>query len=270
MTPVLELVDLRVRAGGTPLVHGVSVTLAAGESLALLGHSGSGKSLTAAAVTGGLSRMLDATGELEIDGERVDVASSARPTGCVACVQQDSSSALNPLTRVGRQLEVPLRRTGLAAAAAHERAAALLADCGIEDPARVLRSYPAELSGGQRQRVCIALALACEARVLVADEPTTALDVVSQAQVLDTLAAARERAGLALLFITHDIAVASQLCDRAIVLQDGRVVEEGPFAELIANPRHPYTRSLVEAVRGRPADVLRDAPRAADALTVSA
>ena len=228
-------------------MRGVSLSLAAGESVALLGHSGSGKSLTAAAITGALSRMLDATGDIQLDGRPVDPASSMRPPGLVAAVQQDSSSALNPLVRVGAQLDVPLRNAGVADRGA--RAGELLSACGIEDPVRVLRSYPAELSGGQRQRVCIALALACEAKALIADEPTTALDVVSQAQVLDTLAAAQQRAGLALLFITHDIAAASQLCDRAVVLQHGRVVEEGAFADLVERPQHPYTRELVDAVR---------------------
>ncbi|ALJ20667.1 ATP-binding cassette domain-containing protein [Microbacterium sp. No. 7] len=259
MPSVILLEDLRVSAAGVPLVHGVSVTIEAGESVALLGHSGSGKSLTAAAITGGLSRMLDATGRLTLCGRDADVASSHRPLGSVATVQQDSSSALNPLARVGSQLAVPLRRRALSRTQALARAAELLDACGIEDPPRVLRSYPAELSGGQRQRVCIALALACETQALVADEPTTALDVVSQAQVLETLAAARARAGLALLFITHDLAAASQICDRAIVLHDGRVIERGTFAELVGDPRHPYTRELVDAVRpagsasGRPA-----------------
>ncbi|MEZ5087235.1 MAG: ABC transporter ATP-binding protein [Tessaracoccus sp.] len=255
MTEALILDNLRVRVGATPLVHGISLELRSGESVALLGHSGSGKSLTAATITGSLSRLLDATGELTIEGQKVDLMSSKRPKGRIACVQQDSSSALNPLVRVGPQLEVPLRNAGMSADAGHARAVEVLDACGIEDPERVLRSYPAELSGGQRQRVCIALALLCEAKILVADEPTTALDVVSQAQVLDTLAAARQSAGLALLFITHDIAAASQICDRAVVLQDGRVVEEGYFEALINRPQHPYTRELVEAVREQ--DALR-------------
>ncbi|MDF1489158.1 ATP-binding cassette domain-containing protein [Tessaracoccus caeni] len=249
MTEALRLDDLKVRVGGTSLLHGISLTLSRGESVALLGHSGSGKSLTAATIAGSLSRLLDATGDLTIEGERVDVMSSRRPAGRIACVQQDSASALNPLVRVGRQLGVPLSNAGLAPVAAHARAVEVLDACGIEEPERVLRSYPAELSGGQRQRVCIALALLCEASILVADEPTTALDVVSQAQVLGTLSAAQERAGMALLFITHDIAAASQICDRAVVLQGGRVVEEGDFETLITAPRHPYTRELVDAVR---------------------
>ncbi|MFT4234984.1 MAG: ABC transporter ATP-binding protein [Microbacterium sp.] len=251
MSPLITLTDLCVSASGTALVKGVSLTIEPGEAVALLGHSGSGKSLTAATITGGLSRLLDATGELVLDGSPVGVSSSIRPPGCVAAVQQDSSSALNPLVPVAGQLEVPLRHS-LSARDAHERAAELLDACGIEDPGRVLRSYPAELSGGQRQRVCIALALACEAKVLVADEPTTALDVVSQAQVLETLAVARERAGLALLFITHDLAAASQVCDRAVVLQAGRIVEEGMFAQLVESPQHPYTQELVDAVRSQP------------------
>lgn len=248
MTEVLRLDDLEVRVGETPLVHQVSLVLSKGESVALLGHSGSGKSLTAATITGALSRLLDATGDLTIEGEKVDLGSFERPKGRIACVQQDSSSALNPLVRVGRQLKVPLSNAGMSPDAADARATEVLEACGIEEPGRVLRSYPAELSGGQRQRVCIALALLCEATILVADEPTTALDVVSQAQVLDTLSAARQRAGMTLLFITHDIAAASQICDRAVVLKDGRVVDEGTFEKLIAAPQHPYTRELVDAV----------------------
>ncbi|MFT4052348.1 MAG: ABC transporter ATP-binding protein [Microbacterium sp.] len=252
MPEALLLRHLDVRAGNTSLIEDISLTLDEGESVALIGHSGSGKSLTAAAITGGLSRLLDATGELALDGTPVELSSPLRPPGCVAAVGQDSSAALNPLARVAAQLRVPLHRRGLSRDAARSRAAELLEACGIEEPLRVLRSYPAELSGGQRQRVCIALALACEAKLLVADEPTTALDVVSQAHVLDTLAAARERAGLALLFITHDLAAASQICDRAVVLQGGRIVEEGTFGSLVTSPRHPYTRELVDAVRSRP------------------
>lgn len=252
----IVLDDLWVHAGRSPLVHGVSLRVGHGESVALLGHSGSGKSLTAAAITGGLSRLLDATGSLVLARTSAEVNSSVRPPGLVASVQQDSSSALNPLLRVRKQLGVPLRQRGLAGSAIDEQAAELLAGCGIEDPLRVLRSYPAELSGGQRQRVCIALALACQARVMVADEPTTALDVVSQAQVLETLATARAQAGMALLFITHDLAAASQVCDRAIVLQAGMVVEEGTFRQLVDDPHHPYTRELVDAVRESAVPVL--------------
>ncbi|HMR48093.1 MAG TPA: ABC transporter ATP-binding protein [Arachnia sp.] len=248
MTEVLRLDNLVVKSGETPLVQGVSLALSRGESVALLGHSGSGKSLTAATITGALSRLLDATGALTIEGEKADLVSFARPKGRIACVQQDSASALNPLVRVGRQLGVPLGNAGMSPSAAHDRMTEVLGACGIEEPARVLRSYPAELSGGQRQRVCIALALLCEAAILVADEPTTALDVVSQAQVLDTLSAARRRAGMTVLFITHDIAAASQVCDRAVVLKEGSVVDEGTFEQLIAAPRHPYTRELVDAV----------------------
>lgn len=255
MTPVLRLSDLHVGIHGHDLVTGVSLEVGPGESVALLGHSGSGKSLTTAAIVGHLAPQLDATGELWIDGQRMALQSVACPAGAVACVQQDSARALNPLVRVGRQLEVPLRHRGLSADDAARRATRLLEGCGIEEPARVLHSYPAELSGGQRQRVCIALALACEAKLLIADEPTTALDVVSQAQVIEILRTVREEErnrGMALLFITHDIAVASQVCDRAIVLHDGQVVDRGTFRELVDTPRHAYTRTLAENVRRAP------------------
>ncbi len=241
MHEVLRLAGLRVRIRGEELVRGVDLRVSAGESVALIGASGSGKSLTCSAIIGDLSPELDAEGDLDIDGEPLDVHSMRRPRGVIAWVKQDSARALNPLERAGRQLRVPLLNRGFTSADADREAADLLARSGIEDPRRVLQSYPAELSGGQRQRVCIALALAGQAKLLIADEPTTALDVVSQAQVIDVLRTARDaNPDLALLFVTHDIAVASHVCERVVRLDDGRVTAAGSFADVLAVDGVPH------------------------------
>ncbi|MDV8149762.1 ABC transporter ATP-binding protein [Arthrobacter sp. B10-11] len=253
MTPALTVRGLTVALHGRPLVDGLTFDLAPGEKVALLGASGSGKSLTAAAVLGALPATMDASGELQLDGRalplmRKGVGSAVRAARGIAAVHQDPTTALNPLVPLGKQLAIPLRREGHPASAARELAAGLLAAVGIADPVRVLAGYSGELSGGELQRVCIALALACCPRVLVADEPTTALDMVNQAKVLDVLAQPSAQ-GHATLFITHDLAVAQVLCSRALVLCAGRIVEQGPLDTLLSRPAHPYTARLVEAAR---------------------
>ena len=252
VTPIAALAveGLTVAFNGPPVVRDVSFAVQPGERVALIGASGSGKSLTAASVAGSTPRSARVSGRVRVDGVDVlGVPVGRRPTGGrIALVSQDPSAALNPLVPVGAQLAMPLRaRHGLRAVALSDALTARLAAVGIEDPERVLRSSPGELSGGQRQRICIAIALACRASVLVADEPTTALDLVTQAQVVDVLR--RTTGDTGLLFITHDIAVASSLCHRAVVLAGGEVVEEGTPAQLFAEPRHPHTRSLVESAR---------------------
>jgi peptide/nickel transport system ATP-binding protein len=247
---VLRVEDLVVTISGHRVVDGVTFAVDAGERVALIGASGSGKSLTAAAIVGHLPPVARATGQVRVDGQDVvHVPAARRPrTAGVAAVAQDPLAALNPLVSIGTQLAIPLRhRQGLRGTGLTERATDLLRSVGIEDPVRVLHSWAGELSGGQRQRVCIAIALACRTSLLVADEPTTALDVVTQAQVVGVLRA--HGRGSALLFITHDVAVAASLCDRAIVLAEGRVVEEGSLTGLIAAPQHRYTRQLVHAAR---------------------
>lgn len=261
MHPALLVRDLTVSLQGRPLVDGVSFTIDPGEKLALLGASGSGKSLTAAALLGQLPASMNVSGLLRIDGEDVPLCSrrtgGSRQTGSrgrtgsgrgLAAIHQDPMAALNPLVRLGSQLAIPLRRAGLSARQAAERSLSLLSSVGIPEPDRILASYSGELSGGQLQRVCIALALACSSSVLVADEPTTALDVVSQAKVLDVLAGPSTR-NQAMLFITHDLAAAQVLCGRAVVMRAGRIVEEAPMDVLLAQPTHPYTKQLVEAAR---------------------
>ncbi|HKU29231.1 MAG TPA: ATP-binding cassette domain-containing protein [Arthrobacter sp.] len=250
--------ELSVSLRGRALVDKVSFTIAPGESLALLGASGSGKSLTAAALAGHLPAGMHATGRLEIDGKERDLGERRIAGTGVAAIHQDPLKALNPLVRLGKQLGIPLRSAGLTPRDARSEAARLLLSVGLQDTGRILSSFSGELSGGQLQRVCIALALACRSRVLVADEPTTALDVVSQSAVLDALsgftgssAAGSSSAGSssAMLFITHDLAVASALCTRALVMESGRIVDEGSMESLLRHPRHDYTKRLVEAAR---------------------
>jgi len=251
MPPALLVRNLTVSAHGRLLVAGSTFEIAAGEHVALVGASGSGKSLTAAALLGAVRPGMRVTGSLTLNGRDIQLGGRVRPPFAdLAAVHQDPTTALNPMVRIGRQLAIPSRKAGLSAQAARERAGELLASVGIEYPERVLDGYSGDLSGGQLQRVCIALALACRSSLLIADEPTTALDTVSQAQVLDALARPSEPAA-AMLFITHDLAVAATLCTRAIVMQAGRIVDRSPMDELIARPSHPYSRELVDAARAR-------------------
>lgn len=246
MTSALVVRDLSVSLRGRALVAGVSFRLAAGERVALLGASGSGKSLTSSAVLGQLPDGMTVSGSMQVNGRETVLGRRVDRTGDFAAVHQDPATALNPMVRLGRQLAFPLLKAGLSGAEARGRAADLLMSVGLTDPERVLSGYSGELSGGQLQRVCIALALARRFTVLIADEPTTALDVISQAKVLDALRHSTGSTG-AMLFITHDLAVAVSLCTRALVMQSGRIVEEAPMDQLLAKPEHSYTRQLVEA-----------------------
>jgi peptide/nickel transport system ATP-binding protein len=245
----LVLRALTVRLGGTPLVRDVDLTVGATERVALIGASGSGKSLTAGAVLGVLPPRAQLSGQVLVGGVDVTgVHPVRRPAAArVAAVGQDPAAALNPLVPVGAQLALPLRHRGLRGRELDRERAELLASVGLTETHRVLRSSPGELSGGQRQRVCLAMALASRAGLLVADEPTTALDLVTQAQVVTVLRAATRGTGL--LFITHDLAVAAALCDRAVVLHRGTVVEDAPIARLLATPQHEQTAALVAAAR---------------------
>lgn len=257
--PVLSVTGLSIRIGPARPVVGVDLQIPAGGRLALLGASGSGKSLTAAAVAGCLPPVASSSGSIRVAGTEVLDRPAARRPGAarVGLVVQDSATALNPMVRVGRQLREPLVRRGLSRTAATAEVADLLRGVGLADPDRILQSHPGALSGGQRQRVCLALALACDVALLVADEPTTALDVVTQAAVLELL---RERTGgergPALLFITHDIAVASALCDEIAVMDAGVVVETGPAHRVVAAPEHPATRRLIGSAQDIECDLL--------------
>ncbi|MEI7369649.1 ATP-binding cassette domain-containing protein [Pectobacterium sp. 1950-15] len=243
---ILQVEDLSLSMGGETKVSDISFTLFAGERVCLLGASGSGKSLTAKAVIGTPPAGCQVSGSIRVNGEEVgQLKALARPqTGRVSAVFQDSATALNPLMPLGKQLSLALKTTSSA------ELSALLSAMQLDDIPNLLQRYPAELSGGQRQRICITLALLGKTRLLVADEPTTALDVITQQQVLQVL---QERSAQpdapALLFITHDIAVAAQLCQRGLVMENGQIVESGSMLQLLNAPQQPYTRSLVAAAR---------------------
>ena len=250
---ILDVSGLTVRSGSGALVRDVSFTLQAGERLGLIGESGSGKSLTSLAVTGLLPDSLVPSGSVLLDGHQVVGARDAdlRPLrGPVAqVVFQEPLTALDPLMRVGRQIAEPLRRhLGLRGAELRSAVAAALDEVALSDP-RIARAYPHELSGGQRQRVAIAIALAARPQLLIADEPTTALDVTVQDAVLTLLERLVADRGMALLFISHDLAVVSRMVDRIVVLRDGVVVEEGAVTEVLQHPAEPYTRMLVDSAR---------------------
>jgi oligopeptide/dipeptide ABC transporter ATP-binding protein len=238
--------------GAVRALDGVDFEVAEGEILALVGESGSGKSVASLAVMGVLGPGGDGT-RARVEGSAIwqggpDLLRQARRPG-LAMVFQEPMTALNPVLRVGRQIaEAVALHDGVAAQPAAARVLALLAEMGLPDPARVARAYPHELSGGMRQRALIALAMACRPRLLIADEPTTALDATVQARVLGLLAGLRRSHGLAMLLVTHDFGVVAAMADRVAVMYGGRVVEAGPVAPLLARPAHPYTRALLGAV----------------------
>ena len=239
-------------------VDEVSFTLAEGETLALVGESGSGKSVTAMAVArlhGPEARVSGQLGWTTRDGEALDLGTLQgealrRLRGRdIAVVFQDPGSALDPIFRVGDQIGETLRHLrGVGRREAAEGAIALLERVGIPDPRRRASEYPLQLSGGMRQRAVIALALAGQPRLLVADEPTTALDVTIQAQIVELLQDLQAREGMAMIFVSHDLGLVAGLAHRICVLYAGQVVEEGPAAEVLAAPRHPYTRALLDCV----------------------
>lgn len=241
---VLEIAQLCLRIEEKILIDNLSLTLHAGEKVCLLGASGSGKSLTAKAVIGTSPTNAVLTGSIRVMGQEVVHQHPLQRLALsrVSAIFQDSSSALNPLMTVGKQLLLPGKGKNI------KTLNTLLAQVELGSLDELTRRYPAQLSGGQRQRACIALALMGESQILVADEPTTALDVIAQRRVLHVLnqICAADNAP-ALLFITHDIAVAAQLCDRALVMENGRVVESASMRQLVTHPRHPYTRQLIAA-----------------------
>src|SRR5690606_38102809 len=251
--PLLSVSDLRThfhtRNGVVRAVDGVGFSLERGEILGLVGESGSGKSVTCLSLLVLLptppariesrSAHLDGQDLLRLPDSRLRKIRGRR----VSMIFQDPMTALNPYLTIGEQLAEPLRiHENTPRREALRRAGDMLAAVGINDPARRLRQHPHEFSGGMRQRVMIAMALITKPELLIADEPTTALDVTVQAQILDLIKSLQRELGLAVIFITHDLGVVSSLCDRVIVLYAGRVVEEAPAATLFRDPRHPYTR----------------------------
>ena len=252
---LLEVRDLHVTyaaESGSPIpaVRGVDLTLKVGETLGVAGESGCGKSSMAAALLRLLPTGTEVTGEVLVDGEDVLTMRPGRLRAVrwteLAIVFQGALHTLNPVQRVGDQIAEAIRlHSKDGAASAGKRVGELLELVGL--PARRARSYPHELSGGQRQRVLIGLAIACDPRLLIADEPTTALDVMVQAQVLRLLADLQRELGLAIIFITHDLSTLADICRRIAVMYAGRIVEEGPNDKVFADAAHPYTRALAAA-----------------------
>ncbi len=242
--------------GPVRVVDGVDLVVRAGEAVALVGESGCGKSVTAKSILGLLpSPPARVGGAVRVEGRELigaDARTLRRVRGeRVGFVFQDPMTALNPVYRVGEQIAERLRRHGgLDRAAAAKRAVELLGQVGIPAPAERARAWPHELSGGMRQRVVIAIALACDPALLIADEPTTALDVTVQAQIMALLRDAQQARQMGLLLITHDLGLVAQHVDRVVVMYAGQVVEEAPVEALFAHPRHPYTRGLLAAVPG--------------------
>ncbi|WP_405578737.1 ABC transporter ATP-binding protein [Streptomyces sp. NBC_01190] len=251
--PVLavEGLHITVGAGRTEAVRDVSFTVGAGEAVGVVGESGSGKTLTCRSLLGVLAPgCAVSAGSARLDGTELTTLSARqweRLRGVrLGAVFQDPASYLNPALTVGRQLTEPLRiRLGLGRAEARARAVELFGSVGLRRPAEVFHRYPHELSGGMLQRVLIAIAVACDPRLLVADEATTALDTVVQAEVLDVLGRLREERGLALLLVTHDLAVVAEVTDRVLVFYAGEIVEDGRTGDVVSGPAHPYTAALL-------------------------
>jgi peptide/nickel transport system ATP-binding protein len=240
-------------ANAEPILRNISLDLAAGETHGLVGESGAGKSTIVKALLGVLPRTVRITqGEILFEGRDLRIAPRHETRAIfgdtIALVPQDPMTALNPGRRIERQLTDGLRlRRGMTAAAARKRALELLAEVRIAEPARVLRSYPHQLSCGMRQRVLIAAAFALEPKIIVADEPTTALDVTVQKQILRLIRQMQEAHGTAVIFVTHDLGVVAQICDRVTLLFAGSVIESRTTADILSAPRHAYTRALIAA-----------------------
>ena len=239
--------------GRVPILRHVDIELAPGEALGLVGESGAGKSTIAKALLGVLPRTVRITkGEILFDGKNLRTLPPKALRQIfgdeIALIPQDPLTALNPGRRIELQLTDGLRmRRKLPWREARARALQLLAEVHITDPERVMRAYPHELSGGMRQRVLIAAAFALEPKMIVADEPTTALDVTVQKQILRLIRGLQEAHGTAVIFVTHDLGVVAQICDRVALLFSGAVIESGATAEMLGNPQHPYTRALIAA-----------------------
>ncbi|MEV0478499.1 ABC transporter ATP-binding protein [Streptomyces prunicolor] len=276
----LSVRDLEITLVGggrpVPVVTGVSLTVARGEIVGLVGESGSGKSLTSLAVT----RLLDprvarvTAGSVTMDGQELldlpEPAMRAVRGKEIGMIFQDPMSSLDPAFTTGYQLTSVLRRhTGLGRRAARGRAVELLGLVGIADPRRRVDQYPHQLSGGMRQRVMIAMAIACEPKVLIADEPTTALDATTQAQILELVTALAGTLRMATIITTHDLGVVAEVCDRVAVMYAGQVVERAATEQLFYRPRHPYTERLLQSLprvgaAHQPAGIPGQPPRAGD------
>ncbi|WP_386629966.1 ABC transporter ATP-binding protein [Sulfitobacter geojensis] len=254
MSSFLEIKNLTVRLQtGTPILRSVSLNVTAGQVHGLVGESGAGKSMIGKAVLGTLPRALQVTsGEIWLDGVNLSALSAGERRKTIgakaALIPQDPLTALNPSKRIGPQITRRLIDIlGWRKADAESRAIELLGEVHIPDPARVMQSYPHELSGGMRQRILIASAFAAEPKLIIADEPTTALDVTVQKQILRLIAEMQQRHNTALLFVTHDLGVVSKVCDTLSVLYAGKVVEDARMRRFFTRPIHPYSAALLAA-----------------------
>ena len=271
---VLSIRDLRVefdtREGVVPVIDGLSLELAPSQALGLVGESGCGKSMTALAIMGLVPSPPGriAEGAIEYAGEDLVTAGDTRMRNIrgneISMIFQEPMTSLNPVYTVGEQIAEALRaHQGLARAAAWAEAVELIDAVRIPLPDRRAKEYPHQLSGGMRQRIMIAIALACRPRLLIADEPTTALDVTVQAQIFDLLQDLRARTGTALILITHDMGVVAEVAERVVVMYAGRKVEEGPVGAILGHPSHPYTQGLIASVP----HVVDEVPEAREDLT---
>ena len=252
--PLLAIEDLSVCFGSTLAVDRLSLSIEPGESLGLVGESGSGKSVTALAILRLLGSAASVSGSIRFNDVNL-LTLAAEPMRRlrgreIAMIFQEPMTALNPVMPVGEQIAEALRahEPALSRRQVRERTLEAMQAVALPDPARRYADYPHQFSGGQRQRILIAVALVNHPRLLIADEPTTALDVTVQAQILELLADLRTRFSLSMLFISHDLAVVSQVADRVAVMRGGMLLEQGPCADLFRDPRHPYTRALLGAI----------------------
>jgi oligopeptide/dipeptide ABC transporter ATP-binding protein len=254
--PLLQVSDLRVqlpsRRGMVRAVDGLSFEVPAGEAVGIVGESGSGKSMTLRAIIGVLPPEARLTGQVILDGVDLTQLGNAELNKIrgrkIAMIFQEPMSALNPVMRVGRQIaEGPQVHLGMNRAQSAERALELMRRVGIPDPERRFGAYPHEFSGGMRQRVMIAIALSCDPALILCDEPTTALDVTIQDQILRLLARLCQESGASLVFVTHDLPVVAQVCHQLAVMYAGQIVERGTVQEVLTEPCHPYTLGLVRS-----------------------
>lgn len=257
VAPALEITDLRAGVRGDPdseLLHGVSMTISPGERVGLVGESGSGKSLLSLSVMGLLPSAIGIrSGSICVGGDRIDQLSESRLAGMrgkrMAMIYQNPLNSLNPVLRVGAQIaEAILVHERIPRSEAWDRAVNLLERVGVRDAAESAKFYPHEFSGGMRQRAMIAMAISCEPEILLADEPTTALDVTTQAKILDLLNELSLERSMAVLFVTHNLAVANSFCDRVDVMLRGDIVESGPTEAVLGHPTHSYTRALRDSL----------------------
>ena len=249
----LSITDLNVWIGDAHILRGITLEVPDGQHVGIIGSSGSGKSMLSLAIMGLLPEGARVEGSIrwgdrELVGASERVLRSLRGSQ-IAMMFQDPATSLDPLMRLGKQIALPLRRhRGLRGAALREAVDRALAEVALPDPVRIARSFPYEVSGGQRQRVALAMTLAASPSLLIADEPTTALDMSTRASVMDLLGSITRERGMALVLVSHDLATVASTCARIAVMQQGCIVEAGDTRQIMSAPREPYTRALIEAV----------------------